>query len=700
MTENSFTFRKALPIWKKGEVKTMNMCVEFSTEIPSFPGCELFVSGHSSYLVFVNGELVAHGPARAAHGFYKVDRISLDRFAGETSTCVLIRASGYNCNAFSYVDAPSFVCAEIVCGEKVLAATGEDFVCRTDAGRIRKTPRYSYQRTFAESYDFTHGETAFDGDIEVCGDKFFICRDVPYGEYAVIAPQKLTGKGTVVCRRPESYSITREHTLVSEPDVYYKGYEDAELESPVHKIYQEFEFSSPEKTDSSVGEFVIPKGEYLDLEFEKNYAGLVSLEAESEGDATLYVTFDEIITNSRPDPFRINTNSIIPVRMNGKCRLLTSEPYIMKYARLIAVNGDIKVRNLVLREIAYPHAEKRNNFKSSDEEIQKIYDAAYHTFRTNVVDIYMDCASRERAGWLCDSFFMSRSEKLFTGKSLVERAFLKNFLLPEGFDDIPEGMLPMCYPADALENVFIPNWAMWYGLELYEYLGRSGDRELIDEAKERLYGLLDYFRKFENELGLLEKLEGWVFLEWSHANSLTQEVNFPTNMLYAAYKSVLGLLYSDEKLIEEARELRKTINEVAMTESGFYCDNAFRENGELKLTGERTEVCQYYAFFMKCATPETHRELKRRLVENFGSNKKAGVYDDIYPANAFIGNYMRLDLLLEWGEKALLKADIRSFFAEMAELTGSLWEHMDTQASCSHGFASYAAYWIEQTENI
>ena len=700
MTAERFYFKKALPIWKKNDAKTMNHCLEFKAEFPSVCGAELVISGHSSYLVFVNGEFVAHGPARAAHGFYKVDRISLDTFCGKENTTVEICASGYNCNAFSYVDAPSFVCAEVVCGENILAATGENFVCRENANKLRKVPRYSYQRTFAEAFDFTLSKSDFDCEVEVCEDKFFIARDVPYGEYECIVPQKVYGMGTVNRQSRDSYFISREHSLISDPNVYYKGYEEAELECPLHKIYQEFEFSAVVAADGEVSDIVIPKGEYRDLVFAKNYAGLVAVEAECEGEATLYITFDEILTNSLPDPIRINTNSIIPVHMNGGCSFITSEPYIMKYARLIALDGDIKVKKIALREIAYPHAEKRNNFTSSDETVQKIYDAAYHTFRTNVVDIYMDCASRERAGWLCDSFFMSRSEKLFTGKSLVERAFLNNFILPNKFEDLPDGMLPMCYPADALENVFIPNWAMWYGLELYEYLERSGDRALVDAAKDRLYGLLEYFKKFENELGLLEKLDGWVFLEWSHANSLTQDVNFPSNMLYAAFKSVLGILYSDEKLILEARELRKTINRLSMTESGFYCDNAIRENGELKLTGERTEVCQYYAFFMKCATSETHAELKKRLVENFGSNRKAGVFDEIHPANAFIGNYMRLDLLLEWNEKELLKADIRSFFAEMAELTGSLWEHMDTQASCSHGFASYAAYWIEQTENI
>ena len=31
-------------------------------------------------------------------------------------------------------------------------------------------------------------------------------------------------------------------------------------------------------------------------------------------------------------------------------------------------------------------------------------------------------------------------------------------------------MLPMCYPADHYDGNFIPNWAMWFVLELEEYI--------------------------------------------------------------------------------------------------------------------------------------------------------------------------------------------------------------------------------------
>ena len=162
-----FVFEKALPVWKMGDQRVMNQNLHFSAVVPRKKGAELRISGASSYLVFINGKFVAHGPARTAHGYYKVDKISLDPFADGENINILISASGYNCNSFSYVDAPSFVCAEVVCGEEVLAATGADFSCRTVGSRLTKMPKYSYQRTFAEGYDFTGDRVSFDAELEV-----------------------------------------------------------------------------------------------------------------------------------------------------------------------------------------------------------------------------------------------------------------------------------------------------------------------------------------------------------------------------------------------------------------------------------------------------------------------------------------------------------------------------------------------------
>jgi alpha-L-rhamnosidase len=53
-----------------------------------------------------------------------------------------------------------------------------------------------------------------------------------------------------------------------------------------------------------------------------------------------------------------------------------------------------------------------------------------------------------------------------------------------------------------------------------------------------------------------------------------------------------------------------------------------------------------------------------------------------------------MELLSRYGLLGQEAREIKAFFGPMVELTRTLWEHMDTSASCNHGFASHAARWL------
>ncbi|MFA6815541.1 MAG: hypothetical protein WCS73_04520 [Lentisphaeria bacterium] len=704
---HDYRFLSALPIWEEGTNKVMNRTVCFRAELPCLKEKTVLAAAAScSFILQVNGVFVAHGPARTAHGYFRVDEYDITPYLTAEKNIICLRVAGYNINSFSYLNQPSFLCSEITADGKILAATGErGFTAFGVDERIMKVQRYSFQRTFTESYSLKEG--AFDYEMNICTKAlplktevvsagYFICRDVPYSENEPLYPVSTIQKGTVTYSDKKSYYAGREISNIND---LFLGYKPEELECSSNIEIGKINYAVPVPYKEQARELSISKDSYLDLDMGRNDTGILSFDLQAEKEGELYLTFDEILINGQLNCFRMSCSNIMVWKVQkGVYHVITAEPYVMQYIRLTAKGADFKIKNLKLYHIAFPMSEIKRTFAGDDKQMEKIYDAALETFRANVVDIYMDCPSRERAGWLCDSFFTSSTEYVMTGKSLVERAFLENFLLPERFPHLPDnGMLPACYPSDHNNKMFIPNWAMWYGLELEKYFKHTHDQKLIDVATKRLHRLVEYFRSFENEFGLLEKLESWVFVDWSKSNELCQDVSFPSNMLYAAFLSAIGNLYNDQEALEKAAKLRKTIHELSMTESGFYCDNAIRKNGKLVLSGERTETCQYYAFFCKIATPEKNKKLWDILVHDFGYDRQEkGLYPEIYPAAAFIGNYLRLDLLCQYGYKEALYDNIKGYFTYMAEKTGTLWEHTNDKASCNHGFASYVLYWMDQ----
>ena len=705
MLIHDYQFRTATPVWEAGTANVMNRTVCFVATLPAADKPVILAAAAScAFVLTVNGTYVAHGPARCCHGCFRVDEYDISRYLTKEVNTVALRVASYNVNSFSYLNQPGFLCAEISVGGEIVAATGGDgFTAYPVTERITRVQRYSFQRTFAETYRLAEG--AFDyevnpdtratpAEVEPAVAGRFLCRDIPYNDDDDVYPVAVIHRGQVGYSEKEGYYAARE---ICDIGAHYLAYRESEQEYSSHREVGKCDFHGQVDVSEAADAIALAADTYADLEFPCNTTGIFEFDLEAEGAGEVFILFDEILLDGEVRPFRLGISDIVTVLHEaGKYHMQCAMPHVMKYARVVSKGAAVTIRGLHLHHIAFPMTAINAEFAGDDGVMKGIYDAAIETYRANSVDIYMDCPSRERAGWLCDSFFTSRVEYALTGRSELERAFLQNFILPESFEFIPKGMLPMCYPADHYDKTYIPNWAMWYAVELCEYVARTGDYEFAEGAREKMYALMDFFGKYENEYGLLEKLESWVFLEWSKSNELTQDVSFASNMLYAYMLDGLGKLYGDEALIGKAAAIRQAVNDLAMTESGFYCDNAYRRDGALVLSGERTESCQYYAFFCGVATPESHPWLWETLVRDFGYDRAAkGLYPEIWPANAFIGNYLRLDLLDRYGLKEELYDNIKGYFNYMAEKTGTLWELVSSGASCNHGFASHVIHWMD-----
>jgi alpha-L-rhamnosidase len=711
-------FKEALPVWQKGKEKEMNYSMLFKTVIlcneNSGKRYVVRIAASTVYQLFINGKFITTGPCRTAHGYYRVDEIDITEDLDLGDNVVAILVAGYNINNYYTLNQPSFLQAEIV--EEtygiVLAATGScnPFYSRPYKERIKKTDKYSFQRTFTEVYKLNSNYNMLFTDVSI-GDDFlvpthtdskkFIERRIPTYTHPECNVDKIIARGTCSFgEKPKEYLRTRHVANIGPMQL---GYKYDELDVCLEDVAQEFKFEPVKVSEDYEGSDKLFANDIVVYSLDSERTGFIAAGFICKEDADLYIMFDERINEHNDVEGLANgCTNVIKIEMEkGSYDFISFESYGFKYIKFVCTKGEVEVRNVKVREYicSVPLMcleEFIDNDILQDEKLRKVLESAVNTYKQNAVDIFMDCPTRERAGWLCDSFFTARAEKVFTGENAIEYNFLENFLLPEKFEHLPKGMLPMCYPSDHYDKVFIPNWAMWFVKELYDFVKRNEDnenaKELAEKLKDRVYELLDYFKKFENEYGLLEKLESWVFVEWSRANDFVQDVNYPSNMLYSSTLENAGRLYNDDKLIEKAEKIKEVILERSFN-GEFFVDNEIRKDGVLVSTNETSETCQYYAFFMDIATPDTHKALWGKLVDEMGPKRDASkTYPNVYPSNAFIGAVLRLDLLKRFGYTDKLKEEIKDYFYYMAEKTGTLWENLTPEASCNHGFTSYVAY--------
>ena len=698
-------FLKAVPVWPRGSEKERNAFFGFRAifDADASERPIIRITGCSDYRITLNGRHVGWGPARAAKGYFRVDEIPLSVRTGQN--VLAVEVAGYNCNSFYHMDQPSFLQAEVVSNGRVLAATGTDGLFEAQRlPRVQKVVRYSYQRTFSELYRLVPG---FDDWKSDAGAAFrpttlaeqpavrLLPRRAPYADFHVNGPFKPISSANVVF---DATRKTKEVRFVDKPGSsgVGRGFAKDELEENWWDLLQRYIATNRTESvaaDTPQNTFRLCGGASMLFDAGQNDTGFLGLHVKCLKPGRLAVKFDEILVDGEVNPMRYACANVVvwDFKEGGEYDVESFEPYVLKYADVIACEGEFEISAPHLRTYKNPNAWNMKD-ECPDPDVRKILEAARETFAQNSADVFTDCPGRERAGWLCDSFFLGRANHFFTGDLGSEYLFLENYLLADRFDHLPDGMLAMCYPADFLNGRFIPNWAMWLVIELDDFKKRGGDTTFIESFRPKLVKLVEYLKTFRNSDGLLEKLPSWVFVEWSQANKLVQDVNYPSNMTWAEVLDAMNRLYGMPELSREAQAVREMVRRQSWT-GKWFCDNAVRQkDGSLKLSGECTETCQYYAFFFKTATPETHPELWKTLVEDFGPKRKeTKKHPEIWPSNAFIGNYLRLECLSREGLASQVLDETKSYFLYMAEQTGTLWEHIDTAASCNHGFASYIA---------
>lgn len=701
------SFSRAQPVWAPAYAGQMNVWLSFHARLDLAPSTpfQVRIAAGAVYRLWVNGEYVGNGPARTAHGFARIDEWNVETNLRGRAV-VVIEVSDYGVGTFCATDEPAFCCAELVVNGKVSAWTaprGGGFAAERRRERVQRIERFSFQRAFCEAYRLgVGGETWRESDYaparpeklaRVAYRRTWLSRDVPYADTSVSRPRSAAVLGRASFSAAKAAKVTKRRFIFDVPKPN-KGWKLSQVEEPLFATLAGLNFTTTGKAQIDPNQLVSLKArQWLRVDFGMIRTGFPALRVRAKEATRLLLVFDEILMDGEVSFDRYDcVNSVrLDLAAGADLDFQAFEPCNFQHLQVLVWTGAAEVSDVRIRN--YVNAQTLSEPPRKLAPVLKmVRDAALASYRQNALDIFMDCPSRERAGWLCDSLFTARAEWHLSGDNVIERAFLENFLRPATFRDLPAGMVPMCYPAEALEKMFIPNWAMFFVLQLEE-AGRA--RRLPGSwkplAERRVKGLLRYFAKFENELGLLEKLENWVFVEWSKANDFVQDVNFPSNMLYASMLRAAGKILRDPKLAKKAERLEQVIHSLAWRE-GRFVDNAIRKkDGTLEVTNHASEVCQYYAFTYGLASPQRETALWRRLVR--------GDYGELYPANAFVGKLLRLELLLKHGEPAAAKRELLQNFAPMARKTGTLWEHTDIRASCDHGFTSYVAVLIDQMAN-
>ena len=699
-------FKQATPVFAAGKEKELNYTLLLRARAEDLRGTKLYITAASFYRLSVNGRFLAFGPARTAGGYARVDEHALGRYNRKGGNEIVVEVAGYACSSLSTVRQDSFCVAELRRREEVLLATGRDFEGYRSPYRVQKCERYSAQRHFGEVWDLVQ-PTPFvpENRVELAAIAApeYLPRVAPYPTYERVCADRYSSFGRLRPHEPADFRMNR-YSFNAETTQFWGSYPEDEVVTHPYRWLQR-----QKMTHVRAGKFplTLHAGEYVIVDMKRIEVGFFDWTAKTLADCEVVLGFSELCSPRRFAFTNINSQNVIEYRIPAgrTVRAYSFEPYTARLVVLMVKKGALHLKGFGMHTFEHDRSRLQKRVVR-DTTLRKIYAAAERTFVHNALDIYMDCPSRERAGWLCDSFFTGRVEHFLTGESRVEDAFLENYRLYRSTGELPEGVLPMCYPADIRypENIYpcpqwIPQWNMWYVLEVCEYLQNRRpdlDKELFRKS---VYGVLGSLSPYENAQGLLQNLPSWSFVEWSTANEWVQDVNYPTNFLYAEVLREVGKLYGDAALAEKSDRVRQRTAELAFDGEVFVDNAVLDEQGVLHNTKNSSEAGQYYALLfgdLDLADPR-YAVLMAHVENRFADFDTAG--REFVPVNAFIGLYLRIWLLMKLGKRELLCADVKDFFSGMVASTGTLWEYKQHKGSHDHGFASFVALAIDLVES-
>ncbi|WP_443939405.1 alpha-L-rhamnosidase-related protein [Pedobacter sp. MW01-1-1] len=317
----------------------------------------------------------------------------------------------------------------------------------------------------------------------------------------------------------------------------------------------------------------------------------------------------------------------------------------------------------------YAPVTERGSFKSSDAELNRIYDVAKYTFHLNTREFFIDGIKRDRWVWSGDAY----QSYLMNYYSFFDAPTVKRTLLAQRGKD----------PVTAHINT-IMDYSFYWFLGIYDYYKYTGDKKFVEDVYPRMKTLMTYIDNRRNKDGLLEWMPGdWIFIDWADKLSKEGEVSFE-QLLYARSLETMALCAKLANDTESAEAYAKHSNEIKDKLFNWYWNPQKHALVHSRIDGKQTDNVTRYAnmfgIFFDYFSQEQKQEVKEHVLLNDKINKITTPYMRFY----------ELEALCAMGEQDYVLKEMKNYWGGMLKLGAtSFWEEYNPDKSGTEHLAMY-----------
>ncbi|HWV74575.1 MAG TPA: hypothetical protein VN040_22810 [Pseudosphingobacterium sp.] len=317
----------------------------------------------------------------------------------------------------------------------------------------------------------------------------------------------------------------------------------------------------------------------------------------------------------------------------------------------------------------YLPLEVKGSFRSSDDELNRIWEVGKYTMELTTREFFIDGIKRDRWIWSGDAY----------------QSYLMNYYLFFDSPSVTRTMLALRGkdPVSSHINTIMDYTFYWF-LGIYDYYLYTGDKQFIQQFYPRMQSLMDYCLGRRNKDGFLQGMAGdWVFIDWAEGLSKKGEVSFEQLLFCRSLETmklcagIAGDTKSAESYGMEATRLKQKIMENYWSQQ----KQAFvhsRIDG--KPTDHVTRYTNMFAIFFNYLSEQQKEGVKNQVLLNKQVPKITTPYMRFY----------ELEALCAMGEQAYVLKEMKNYWGGMLRLGAtSFWEEYNPDKQGAEHYAMY-----------
>ena len=513
----------------------------------------LYITADQSYQLFINGILIARGPARGFQSKWPYDEIDLHSYLKKGKNILAVRAYNPGRSTFQYLTEGFAGLLVAAYWGKIRIFSGPSWKSVRQTSVDRDTVPVSVQLFNQEHVDMRQQQgdwtaLGFDDDgWEAPADRpwnggpWFSLqpRGIPLLDEREIAAGALIGTNEGISA--EGYRRVR--------DVVALRYREDRTHHPI------------EGPGSPIKILPCPMGQFRSylLDFGRTVVGHFIVQIErAQGGEIIDTHYAETIDRSTGTPdLRMPTHCRIAIGDRLICRKGAAvhtfyHAYGFRYVTITVRDVPAEfVLSLRFRWIGYP-LPRKGSFSSSEPALEKIWEACAWTQQCCSLDAYVDTPWREQAQWWGDARVQAWNTFHLNGDTR---------LFQRGIDQIaeqttPDGVTYGHAPTMAHECV-LPDFTLIWMLTLWDYFWQTGSTEAFSKHHDTLQKAFAYFRRrTDAKTGLaIYDDRYWLFLDWTDLFKDGAPTVYNLWLLLALEK--MAFLYRRSRLPKDAAPLEK-----------------------------------------------------------------------------------------------------------------------------------------------